>query len=87
MNDNWAMPLLVGVIVVICVITLCPIITGEPITKGQAIVATFMIVVWTIGFIISYVKEKSDYNYEIAKLKRKIEKLESRKEEKENGTK
>lgn len=88
MRDDWTMPLLVALIIVICIITLYPVITGIPITKGEGIVAALMMVLWIIGFMVSYIKEKVDHDGEITELKYRIEMLEQlRKEEKENGKK
>ena len=87
MKDDWAMPILLTVIIIICVITLYPVIKGTPLTKSEGIIAAFMVVVYTIGFVIGYIKEKSDHDYEISELKRRIETLELRKDEKENGKK
>lgn len=88
MKNDWAMPLLVALVIVICVVTLYPVITGIPITKGEGIVAALMMALWIIGFMVSYIKEKVDHDDEITELKYRIEMLELlRKEEKENGKK
>lgn len=88
MKNDWTMPLLVALIIVICIVTLHPVITGNPITKNEGIAAALMMGLWIIGFIVSYIKEKCDLDGEITELKYRIEMLETlRKEEKENGKK
>lgn len=88
MKNDWTMPLLVALIIVICIVTLYPVITGIPITKNEGIAAALMMGLWIIGFMVSYIKEKCDHDDEITELKYRIEMLKTlRKEEKENGKK